>query len=137
MKSLAQCYFQKLVVLREGTFLQRFIGTNPNQLYWYVSCFEQPYKQSNLILHLTEVWKSNGLWNLIDQEKTVFLNNTSGNYLGRKNKLQNVDTKYNYLYKNLWMKKEVDNEDGFKLVHLESKKFLTATLNGLTLEQGM
>ena len=86
-----------------------------------------------MILHLTEVWKSNGLWNLINQEKIVFLNNTSGNYLGKNNKLQNVDTKYNYLYKNLWMKKEVDNEDGFKLFHLESKKFLTASLNYLTL----
>ena len=91
-----------------------------------------------MIFHLTEVWKSNGLWNLIDQEKTVFLNNTSGNNFGKNNKLQNVDTKYNYLYTNLWMKKEVDNEDGFKLVHLKSKKFLTANLNGLlTLEQGM
>ena len=90
-----------------------------------------------MIFHLTEVWKSNGLWNLIDQEKTVFLNNTSGNYLGKNNKLQNVDTKYNYLYKNLWMKKEVENEDYFKLIHLESKKFLTASPNGLTLDRGM
>ena len=58
--------------------------------------------------------------------------------MGQNNKLQNVDTKYNYLYKNLWMKKEVDNENGFKLIHLESKKFLTATLNGLlALERGM
>ena len=90
-----------------------------------------------MIFHLTEVWKSNGLWNLIDQEKTVFLNNTSGNNFGKNNKLQNVDTKYNYLYKNLWMKKEVENEDYFKLIHLESKKFLTASPNGLTLDRGM
>ena len=43
-----------------------------------------------------------------------------------------------YLSTNLWIREEVDNEDGFKLVHLESKKFLTATPNGLlALERGM
>ena len=71
---------------------------------------------------------------MTDVGKTVFINNKSGNNLKKNNKLQNVDTKYNYLYKNLWMKKEVENEDYFKLIHLESKKFLTASPNGLTLE---
>ena len=38
---------------------------------------------------------------------------------------------------NLWIK-EVINEDHFKLIHLESKKFLTATpASGLALEKGM
>ena len=51
----------------------------------------------------------------------------------------NVETlnDFKYLSANLWIREEVDNEDSFKLVHLESKKFLTATLNGLTLERGM
>ena len=70
---------------------------------------------------------------MTDVGKIVFLNNTSGNNFKNNNKI----SKYNYLYTNLWMKKEVDNEDGFKLVHLESKKFLTATLNGLTLDHGV
>ena len=38
---------------------------------------------------------------------------------------------------NLWIKGEVINEDRFKLIHLESKKFLTATpAGGLALEKG-
>ena len=52
----------------------------------------------------------------------------------------NVETlnDFKYLSANLWIREEVDNEDSFKLVHLESKKFLTATLNGLlALERGM
>ena len=52
----------------------------------------------------------------------------------------NVETlnDFKYLSANLWIREEVDNEDSFKLVHLESKKFLTATPNGLlALERGM
>ena len=60
-------------------------------------------------------------------------------FLGTKEDF-NVETlnDFKYLSANLWIREEVDNEDGFKLVHLESKKFLTATLNGLlALERGM
>ena len=71
---------------------------------------------------------------MTDVGKIVFLNNTSGNNFKINNKLKNVGTKYNNLYKNLWIKEEVDNEDYFKLIHLESKKFLTASPNGLTLD---
>ena len=67
---------------------------------------------------------------MTDVGKIVFLNNTSGNNFKNNNKI----SKYNYLYTNLWTKKEIDHEDYFKLIHLESKKFLTASPNGLTLE---
>ena len=69
-----------------------------------------------------------------------YINNTSKNkFLGTKEDL-NVGTHndFKYLSTNLWIRENVDNEDGFKLVHLESKKFLTANLNGLlTLERGV
>ena len=67
---------------------------------------------------------------MTDVGKTFFLNNTSENNFKNSNKI----SKYNYLYTNLWTKKEIDNEDYFKLIHLESKKFLTASPNGLTLD---
>ena len=70
---------------------------------------------------------------MTDVGKIVFLNNTSGNNFKNNNKI----SKYNYLYTNLWIIKEVENEDYFKLIHLESKKFLTASPNGLTLDRGM
>ena len=77
-----------------------------------------------------------------------YINNTSKNkFLGTlegwQGSLLGTHNDLNYLSTNLWIREEVDNEDGFKLVHLESKKFLTATLsvaapNGfLVLEHGM
>ena len=68
-----------------------------------------------------------------------YINNTSkNNFLGTKEGLLGTHNDLNYLSTNLWIREEVDNEDGFKLVHLESKKFLTATPNGLlTLDRGM
>ena len=86
-----------------------------------------------MIHHLTDVWKSSGLWNMTNVGKIDFLNNTSGNNFKNNNKI----SKYNYLYTNLWIIKEVENEDYFKLIHLESKKFLTASPNGLILDRGM
>ena len=69
-----------------------------------------------------------------------YINNTSKKkFLGTKEGLI-VGTHNDFKYRsaNLWIREEVDNEDGFKLVHLESKKFLTATPNGLlALERGM
>ena len=73
---------------------------------------------------------------MTDVGKIVFLNNTSGNNFKKNNKISKL-SKYNYLYTNLWIIKEVENEDYFKLIHLESKKFLTASPNGLTLDRGM
>ena len=70
---------------------------------------------------------------MTDVGKIVFLNNTSGNNFKKNNKISKL-SKYNYLYTNLWIIKEVENEDYFKLIHLESKKFLTASPNGLTLD---
>ena len=64
----------------------------------------------------------------------TFLGTKEGLTVGTHNDFKHLST-------NLWIREEVDNEDGFKLVHLESKKFLTATLsiaNGyLALEHGM
>ena len=91
---------------------------------------------SNSILYLTDVWKSSGLWNMTGVGKTVFLNNTSGNNFKKNNKISEL-SKHNYIYTNLWIIKVVENEDYFKLIHLESKKFLTASPNGLTLDRGM
>ena len=71
-----------------------------------------------------------------------YINNASKNkFLGTKDGLIGTHNDLMHLSTNLWIREEVDNEDGFKLVHLESKKFLTATLsiaNGyLALEHGM
>ena len=81
---------------------------------------------------------------LINEGKMIYyINNTSKNkFLGTREHwygpLLGTHNDLNYLSTNLWIREEVDNEDGFKLVHLESKKFLTATLNGLlALERGM
>ena len=60
-------------------------------------------------------------------------------FLGTKEDL-NVETlnDFKHLSTNLWIREEIENEDGFKLIHMESKKFLTATPNGrLTLDRGM
>ena len=71
-----------------------------------------------------------------DMSNNTFLGTKEGLTVGTHNDFKHLST-------NLWIREEVDNEDGFKLVHLESKKFLTATLsvaapNGfLVLDYGM
>ena len=68
--------------------------------------------------------------------KNKFLGTKEGLTVGTHNDFKHVST-------NLWIREEVDNENSFKLIHLESKKVLTATLsvaapNGfLVLEHGM
>ena len=68
-----------------------------------------------------------------------YINNTSKNrFLGTEGLNVGTHNDFKYCSTNFWIREEVGNEDGFKLVHLVSKKFLTATLNGLlALEQGM
>ena len=69
-----------------------------------------------------------------------YINNTFKNkFLGTKEGLTvGTHNDFKHLSTNLWIREEIENEDGFKLIHMESKKFLTATLNGLlTLERGM
>ena len=66
----------------------------------------------------------------------TFLGTKEGLTVGTHNDFKHLST-------NLWIREEADNEDGFNLVHLESKTFLTATLrvaapNGfLVLDYGM
>ena len=64
---------------------------------------------------------------------------SNNKFLGTKEGLTvGTHNDFKHLSTNLWIREEVDNEDGFKLVHLESKKFLTATPNGLlALERGI
>ena len=103
-----------------------------------------------ITFHLADVLNSTGT--LINEGKVLYyvINTSKNKLLGTKDfksiskdkispaNIVGTHNDFKHHSTNLWIKGEVINEDRFKLIHLESKKFLTATPNGLlALERGM
>ena len=79
------------------------------------------------MFYFAEGWKS--VWNLIDKESTVYLNNTSSKKLLGVIGAGNVGThnSFTHLANNFWNKGEVDSRGFFTLTSLTAKKNLRAT----------
>ena len=77
-----------------------------------------------MCLFFAEVWKS--VWNLIDKDSTVYLNNNSSKKLLGVDVTGNVETHNNYTLSpnNLWNKGKVDCNGFFTLTSLTAQKNL-------------
>ena len=78
------------------------------------------------MFYFAEGWKS--VWNLIDKESTVYLNNTSSKKLFGVNDTGNVGTYNDFTISpnNLWNKGKVDSSGFFTLTSLTAQKNLIA-----------
>ena len=76
------------------------------------------------MFYFAEGWKS--VWNLIDKDSTVYLNNTSSKKLLGVIGAGNVGTHNNFthLANNLWNKGKVDSSGFFTLTSLTAQKNL-------------
>ena len=94
------------------------------------------------ILIVAEFWEQPGIWNFIDKNSTVYINNTSENILlghFEADKAELVSNSKNHS-ENLWKIGTLDNDGYFNLTHLESEKLLTATSspsNNLKVDKSM
>ena len=76
------------------------------------------------MFYFAEGWKS--VWNLIDKDSTVYLNNTSSRKLLGVNDAGYIGTYNNFALSpnNLWNKGEVDSSGFFTLTSLTAQKNL-------------